>query len=396
MKSSPHLPFTSTNASVLLDLIRALAALLVCLEHWRALLYVDYGQLAGHKLLFAVPYVMTGAGHQAVVIFFVLSGYLISGSIFRLLQRGEWSWKLYLTHRVVRLWIVLIPALLLGAILDNLGLRLHLAPALYAGKTGTHMLNDISQVLHPAIFVKNMFFLQSIPIHGTRVDTFGTNGPLWSLAYEFWYYILFPCAFLALRKGTAWWKRILNALVFGWCIWFVGRDILMLFPMWLLGALLAALPVPRIGWPARALAAIVYCPLLFFLAKTQLVRGAMSDYILGGATFVFVWLLLGAQSKASAGAGVYLSRVGARFSYTLYLVHVPFLVLLTALLAGNTRWQPVARHLVYGLGALLLVIGYAYAVASVTEFRTDAVRAWVERRLLGRVVRTKVTVPANG
>jgi peptidoglycan/LPS O-acetylase OafA/YrhL len=390
MDSPPRIPFTSTNASALLDLVRAIAALLVCFEHWRNLLYVDYRQIAAHRTLFAVPYVMMGAGHQAVVIFFVLSGYLISGSIFRLTQRGEWSWKLYLTHRIVRLWIVLIPALVLGALLDNLGVRLHLAPALYAGQTGTHMLGDIANLLHPRIFLGNLVFVQTI-----LVPTFGSNGPMWSLANEFWYYVLFPCAFLALRKGTTIGARILNVLVFALFAWFVGRDILQLFPLWLLGTLLAVIPVWRSSTVMRTLAAVFYFPLLFFLAKTSLVYGVLSDYILGAATFVLIWLLLGARSTARENAGVHLARVGARFSYTLYLVHVPFLVLLAALMAGETRWQPDARHLLYGLGALLLSIGYAYGVASLTEFRTDKVRGWVEKRVLGKTVRVKEPVSAK-
>jgi hypothetical protein len=74
---------------------------------------------------------------------------------------------------------------------------------------------------------------------------------------------------------------------------------------------------------------------------------------------------------------------------------MPFLVLLTALIAGEARWQPDARHLLFGLGALVLTIGYAYAVANLTEFRTDAVRGWVEKKVLGKAVRSKVPVPAK-
>jgi hypothetical protein len=62
--------------------------MLVCLEHWRSLLYIDYPQIGSHRALFALPYLMTGAGHQSVVIFFVLSGYLISGSNFS--ADGTW------------------------------------------------------------------------------------------------------------------------------------------------------------------------------------------------------------------------------------------------------------------------------------------------------------------
>ena len=134
MNSNPRIPFTKTNASVLLDLTRGISALLVCLEHWRNLLYVDYRSIESHRAFFAIAYVMTDAGHQAVVIFFVLSGYLISRSIFRNMQHEHWSWTQYLTHRLVRLWIVLVPALILGALLDYAGIHLHLAPALYAGQ----------------------------------------------------------------------------------------------------------------------------------------------------------------------------------------------------------------------------------------------------------------------
>ena len=313
------------------------------------------------------------------MIFFVLSGYLISGSIFRLTQRGQWSWRLYLTHRLVRLWIVLVPALMLGAILDYLGLHLHLAPALYAGQTGTHMMGNVADSLRASTFAGNLFFLQ-----GILTATFGSNGPLWSLANEFWYYILFPCAFLALRLGTPLVGRIVNAVAFLACTWFVGKDVLFMFPVWLLGTALALVPAPRVEIRLRVVTAILYCPLFFFLAKTSLVRGVLSDYILGVATCVFVWFLLAAKGEAPAGRCVTVSRLAARFSYTLYLVHVPFLVLLTAVIAGETRWQPDARHLLFGSAALFLAVGYALAVASLTEFRTDKVRRWVEKRVLVR------------
>jgi peptidoglycan/LPS O-acetylase OafA/YrhL len=204
-----------------------------------------------------------------------------------------------------------------------------------------------------------------------------------------------PCGFLALRRGTPIIVRVANVLIFVGCAWFVGREILLLFPLWLLGMVLALVPALRVGVRLRVLAAVVYCPLFFFLAKTTVVRGLGSDYILGAATFVFVWLVLGARSAAPVNRWTGVARVTARFSYTLYLVHVPFLVLLTALIAGEARWQPDARHVLYGLAPLLLAVGYAYVVASLTEFRTDTVRGWVEKRVLGKAVQPKLTAQAN-
>ncbi|MGC8548860.1 MAG: acyltransferase family protein [Acidobacteriaceae bacterium] len=133
METAERVPFSKTSASVNLDVLRALAAAAVLLSHWRALLFVDFGQLHAHKLLLAVPYVISGAGHQAVIIFFVLSGYLIGGSVMRNVQRGRWEWREYLFQRLTRLWIVLIPALVLCAMLDGVGMASHAAPLLYGG-----------------------------------------------------------------------------------------------------------------------------------------------------------------------------------------------------------------------------------------------------------------------
>jgi peptidoglycan/LPS O-acetylase OafA/YrhL len=363
---------------VLLDAARGIAAILVCLEHWRGLLFVDYPQLpVPHKALFALPYVLTGAGHQAVIIFFVLSGYLISGSIFRLFARGEWSWRRYLTHRLVRLWIVLIPALLIGAAFDVAGLHSHLASQLYAGRVLNHMIPNVGAALTLRDFAGNLVFTQGILVH-----TFGSNVPLWSLANEFWYYILFPCALLVLRRGSSWRTRLVSGALFAACAWFAGRGILSLFPVWLLGSAIAALRVPQMpGW-LRTAATVVYLPLFFFLAKTHLVQGVLSDLILGAATFAFVLILLSATSEAPDAVWVRLSRLTARFSYTLYLVHVPLLVLLAAATVGDTRWTPGPRTILIALAELIASIVFSWGVACVTEFRTDKVRGWIEARVL--------------
>src|SRR5271156_6164822 len=43
-------PFSRTNASVLLDLLRGLASLIVVLGHGRNFLFVDYHQLLAHPI----------------------------------------------------------------------------------------------------------------------------------------------------------------------------------------------------------------------------------------------------------------------------------------------------------------------------------------------------------
>jgi peptidoglycan/LPS O-acetylase OafA/YrhL len=81
----------------------------------------------------------------------------------------------------------------------------------------------------------------------------------------------------------------------------------------------------------------------------------------------------------------------AGFSYTLYLVHMPMLMFLTALLVGETRWLPDAKHIAIALVALLFVIGCAYLVARATEFRTTRVRD----RLMGLLPKRSNRVTAG-
>lgn len=378
MSSSKPIPFGRTTASVYLDAARV-AALLVCLGHWRNLLFVSYPQLpAAHRYLFAIPYVLTDAGHQAVMIFFVLSGYLISGSIYRMMAAGTWNWRRYLTHRVVRLWIVLIPALLLGAAVDGIGLHLHAAPALYSGQVHNGLGTYVAAQYTVSNFFASLFFLQGIVVK----RAFGSNGPLWSLANEFWYYILFPLGLIALRRSFRTRVRIVCGLLFLLVAWFVGRGIMFEFPVWLLGSAIAAMQVPRVPAALRRAILVVYPLVFFYLSKAHWIPSVPSDYLLGIATFFFILCLLNAKGAAPTARWVGLSRTGARFSYTLYVVHFPLLLLLTSLMAGDSRWFPDLRHVAIAVLPLVAAIGYAYGVAWLTEFRTDRVRPWVESLVL--------------
>jgi len=373
--------FPQSTASVLLDLIRGLAAVLVLLSHWKILYFVDYPKIPTHRALFAIPYVLAAAGHQAVLIFFVLSGYLIGGSIFRSIDRGTWSWKSYLTHRFVRLWVVLIPGLILGGLLDWTGMHLRLTQALYSGPSPkTHNL-DIAQNMAPHIFLGNVAFLQTV-----LVPVFGSNGSLWSLANEFWYYLLFPLVWLAVTRSSttpvSLVRRIIYFCLFLGLAWFLRSSLLELFPVWLAGTLLARIPPPSFGLKTRTACALLYFILLMLSTKVHVITGLAQDYALGIVTFFFFWSVLSARERAADSGFTHFSRNISKFSYTLYVVHMPALLFLTALFAGYGLWSPTdIRHHAMALAILATVLVYAWIVARFTEFRTDRIRRWVENLL---------------
>jgi peptidoglycan/LPS O-acetylase OafA/YrhL len=363
-----------SQASVLLDLLRGLAALLVLLAHWRNFLFVDYDQLTPAARHWMLPiYAASSTGHAAVIIFFVLSGYLVSGSVFRLFDRNAWSWKTYLTHRLVRLWVVLLPGLMLCALCDSIGLRSGWAPLLYAGAGPNHMTPNVAQFLTPKLFVSNLLFVQTI-----LTPIFGSDGALWSLAFEFWYYILFACGISAIR-GRGLLSRVLFVIAFVAVGCFVRGAILDEFPIWLMGTALALLPPPRLPAWSRYVAALVYIAIFFTIYRIPL-PGFVADYILATCTFLLLWILLSAHENATTGApATWISSKLAGFSYTLYVVHMPFLLLLTAAFAGEQRGQGTAPNVVKALGILFLVLAYAYVIAWLTEARTSTLRRWVER-----------------
>jgi peptidoglycan/LPS O-acetylase OafA/YrhL len=239
------------------------------------------------------------------------------------------------------------------------------------------MTPDVAQLLGLRSFLGNLFFLQTI-----FTPVYGSDGALWSLAYELWYYVLFALGVVALRSHGML-RRVLCGLGFLAVARLVGWAIFALFPVWLLGALLALLPAPRLSAKLRTMASVAYAAVFFGLSRIHL-PGLAQDYLLGALTFGLLWVLLSATQPARNTHGTRVSHALARFSYTLYVVHMPFLLLLTAYFAGDARWQATPAHLIGALGILGLTLLYAWLVAWLTEFRTDTVRRWVEARLGAR------------
>lgn len=139
---------------------------------------------------------------------------------------------------------------------------------------------------------------------------------------------------------------------FGVC-YGVGKGIVSLLPVWLLGVLLAVLPVDTTAWMCL-LAFVLYCPFFAAVSREGITGAFPPDYALGLATFALLYVLLGALRPATGGWYERPSRTLAGFSYTLYLVHVPMLMLLTALLAGESRWLPDAKHIAVAMTVLTL------------------------------------------
>jgi peptidoglycan/LPS O-acetylase OafA/YrhL len=370
----PKQPLLAKRTSVHLDLIRGVSAAAVMLYHLRGLFFVDFPFLANKSLLSTALYAVTGYGHQAVMVFFVLSGYFIGTSVMESVGNLQWSWRTYVVSRLTRLQLVLFPALVLGAVWDRIGMRIPQAASLYYD--ALYKFNGPSVALRSTVpvLLGNFFFLQSIVS-----PVFGSNGPLWSLSYEFWYYIVFPALILATAAWVRTRIRILYAGLALFLLWFIGAQISFYFLIWLAGALVGRLQRDtrfRSPSPALPLAAgLIFVGALAWSRTHRLSSDLLTDYTVAFCFALWLYTLLLGSREDTSPAYTYGAKKLAGFSYTLYLTHFPALLLLRGLLNPQANWQPDPRHLVYALGIGLLMLSYAYWVAEITEARTASVRS---------------------
>ena len=386
------------TASVHLDALRGLAALSVLLMHFRQLFFVPYKDAApgfALHLLFAV----TAFGHQAVVIFFVLSGFFISAAVLQRWSEQRWSWQDYLVSRLTRLYVVLIPALLLCAMWDRLGMYLSHNADLYTRPLLRFGLTQVSSQSSWTVFLGNLGFLQEIVVR-----PFGSDSPLWSLSYEWWFYILFPLSLTAFRSSGR--ERLYAALGATALFGAIGPQLRRYFLIWMMGAAIHWFgqgSQRRAFWsaPATLIAAIAGFLMSLAVALVEMPLGGdiyWTDFLLGATFTLLVYCLVQRKRVSKHGPYRQIATVLAGSSYTLYLVHLPFLFFWKAWLFNDTLWQPDFRHFLYSVVGIGITLIYAHMLAQMTEIKTDQVRRkvayWLSRR--SRVVDLAVAATLLG
>jgi peptidoglycan/LPS O-acetylase OafA/YrhL len=365
-----------------LGLIRGLAAITVLIYHIRYRFFFDYNDVTAPDWFSFLFYTLSAFGHDAVIVFFVLSGYFISASVFRDQTAGRWSWKRYLVNRFTRLYLVLLPALLLTALWDSLGLGFYSDNPIYSGeqRPWSHDFFRVSDRLSVGTFVANTLFLQSI-----QAPPFGSNEPLWSLSYEFWYYVLFPLAWFALVRPARVLKSAVHLMLFIGLLVAMGTNIRIYFPIWLLGTVVCLLPqvscLKREQSPITSFVALgLFCSVVaatHVRALKNLLDGSIivSDYITAITFALLLYFMLHNRAPGGHG-GIYakISKSLANFSYTLYVVHMPVLVFLRAALLPDTPWPADPSHVGFGVAIALGCVVYAYVLSRLIEAKTDLIR----------------------
>lgn len=358
----------AAGPALYLDWIRGIAALLVLVTHLRLGFFAAWNDLdaASRNAANAWLFAFTGLGRQAVVVFFVLSGYLVGGQALASYRQNAFRAGSYFIARISRLYTVLIPALVLTAVFDSV-----------SGEwTPT--------ADGPRSFIVNVLFLQ-----GLFGPSYGSNTPLWSLSYEWWYYALFG-ALLAVgsrvRESRFWAAAIGLAFIVAASAVIAERcsAILWMYPLWLMGVAVASVRLSSARL-SRAVIAIAAVGLLAAMVIASTRNTLASDYLVG----IFSAIVIYAATRTAAPASRP-SRWGhtlAAFSFTLYVIHMPLWLMMQPVLvvrrhghAGIADWLQLAA-----IACMILFV--CYGVYLLFEKRTPWVRSRLQRgwnRLTGR------------
>jgi len=356
----------NASLSVWLDLCRVIAALAV---------FIGHSQVLG----LAPPWVAAHwhrTAEDAVVAFFVLSGYVIAWST----DRPTATIRDYFEARASRIYSVAIPAVLFALALDGIGMRLdasHYAPDWQYPKLWLHL-----------------------PLHwlflgGTWVgpmDPFSMKS-YWSLPYEVWYYILFGCT--TLLRGRA---RVVGIVL---TLGIMGPRMWLLLPCWWLGVLLyrhrSNLVLPSSAAPILMLgSSLLYLAFVASdgrLAVDRLSRGlyawfdtwlpapfvpggtvhALTDHVVA---LLFGSFLIGCASSARRFGADTASVIRglANYSFSFYLIHFSLLVLFAA--AGWSNPDSLAYVAIIGA-----TFGLTWVLGQVGE-----VRRHVYRRAISKLI----------
>lgn len=299
--------------SVYIDLIRIIAALFVFFEHLPGAIGGLFWQLSGF-------------GHEAVVVFFVLSGYVIS----YVAINKEKDPLGYIVSRISRIYSVAIPALVLTIFLYYLG---NYIDSDAFANVNVKQKNPIITIVSALLFINESWW--QVPIF--------INFPYWSLGYEVLYYVFFGLCYFV--RGP---KKIIYVI---FVLALMGPRILLYLPVWWLGVCCYRLSLRfYLSKIASCVLYILSLILIIILCSHQIgdvvnrffsyyiydvrclkflsaLDSIYSDYFIAIAVFLnlFSFYFLGLKSCLFSERSIKTIRIFSSYTFSMYLYHFPIL-----------------------------------------------------------------------
>lgn len=338
-----------------LDSVRFIAAFMVLLSHSRNDFFLPYNELPNEQqsILSFLFYFCCRLGHEAVIVFFVISGFLVGGRGLEKLKSGTFDNRDYMIDRTVRIALPLIATIIFCIF--------------------TYYI--IGQNFNYLDALGNLLSLQ-----GVCCAPF--ISPLWSLSYEVWFYIILLGISLASTK------KIKGLILLAICmlvftkldsryvlIWFLGafaflckpkkRSVIVLFVSFI--ALLISLALSIMSSNSNAI-------ILLWKPDYFLMEAFLSICV---CIFIQQVILFKTVNKHLVRIDCFFSNL-AKFSYTLYLTHRVTLLLIFQFLFSKGAAQFNADGLLTYALILLLCIIVSWLIYLVSEKHTKKVKTFVK------------------
>lgn len=320
----------------LLNWIRGICAILVVLGHARNFYpfrdFTRSGDVSGWNSVLLVP---TGLAMESVSIFFLISGFLVGGQVWRNISARNFKWNRFLADRLTRLWVVLIPGLFVSELVRNI-----------IEKNGLLFSTSRDSLLN---FACNSAFLMP-----TRCEPFASNESLWSLGYEFYFYVVFALSVPLVKREMATRSRILHFIGLCVVILMFTPALLPLLLAWLCGFFIYLFSKRAEKFEDRSRFRQYWALSLISVATGVLLTSTLIDsevtVILLMAAFGSSLVLLSTRyaekaKKPSTGFRRILDFFG-KTSFSIYVFHLPIIYLYYALLGEiDQRYDLVVIYL---------------------------------------------------
>ncbi|MEY3399204.1 MAG: hypothetical protein RL220_1798 [Bacteroidota bacterium] len=353
------------GASVMLDLVRVVVAQIVVVTHCADIL----GEVNYPADRFFAEW-----GAIAIVIFFVLSGYVIAYSTLRRIQSGgdAYGFRDYFLERFVRIYTTLLTGMVFLGLLSLVAYFVWQTP-LSTVKWNDAIGNVLMIVNHP-VLIQLRKSVDASWIGFFEFKYWGGSLPVWTLSIEWWMYMCFGWILLAKSRSWYFWpvlilmgisplmeliygSRLQPGLPFFWCLGIAA--VLMSNNLW-------KLPVI---W-SRLLMTI--CVFIILLAGSYI-----GWRVAGLVFFVFLMLTLSFYRNRETNISPRFSKIVkfmSGYSFMIYIVHFPVVQFVGYM---NLPMSPVFCMTL----AFVLSNVVSLGLALPTEMRYKQIRSYIFNRL---------------
>lgn len=350
-----------------LDTMRFIAAFMVLLSHARNTFFPAFGDLpTDQQNIFSMAFTMfCRMGHEAVIVFFVLSGFLVGGRGFERIRNGTMNVGSYAIDRFARIFPPLVAAIIFYYITS---LVIPHTPFSWATAIG------------------NLFSLQGICCESLV-------SPFWSLSYEVWFYIILG-SLAVLLKSKKDSRIIMSLIVFvaAVSVFVMGLKMHYLL-IWMMGALAYLIrPKNKSKWVLLLSLVGLFASILYW----QLSKDTKSiEFAVEGTNKQLVEMIMSLMVCLLIQQVILFEpsnritkwiekKVGgmAKFSYTLYLSHRIVFLWIIAFIWSKDSCQFTASGIIQFMMIIISTLFACWLLYFVSERYSPAIKGYLKESLL--------------